>query len=100
MSQSISEKGPLTFGRWVGEVLSESNKKQLWVPPGFAHGFLTRSDRADFLYKTTNFYSPECERCIMWNDPQIGIPWPFDGEPLVSAKDARGVSLSEAEVFD
>lgn len=92
-------KGSLTFGQWVGEVLSESNKKQLWIPPGFAHAFLTLSESADFLYKTTDFYSPESERCIKWNDPQIGIAWPFDGEPLVSAKDARGVSLSQAELF-
>jgi dTDP-4-dehydrorhamnose 3,5-epimerase len=92
-------KGSPTFGQWVGEVLSESNKKQLWIPPGFAHAFLTLSESADFLYKTTDFYSPESERCIKWNDPQIGIAWPFDGEPLVSAKDARGVSLSQAELF-
>jgi dTDP-4-dehydrorhamnose 3,5-epimerase len=92
-------KGSPTFGQWVGEVLSESNKKQLWIPPGFAHAFLTLSESADFLYKTTDFYSPESERCIKWNDPQIGITWPFDGEPLVSAKDAKGVSLSQAELF-
>jgi dTDP-4-dehydrorhamnose 3,5-epimerase len=92
-------KGSPTFGRWVGEVLSEINKKQLWVPPGFAHAFLTLSESADFLYKTTNFYSPEAERCIKWNDPQIGISWPLDGEPLVSAKDANGFLLSQAEVF-
>ena len=93
-------RGSPAFGQWVGEILSESNRKQLWVPPGFAHAFLTLSDSADFLYKTTDFYSPESERCIMWNDPQIGIQWPFDSEPLVSAKDAKGVSLSEAKVFD
>jgi dTDP-4-dehydrorhamnose 3,5-epimerase len=93
-------KGSPTFGRWVGEVLSESNKKQLWVPPGFAHAFLTLSDSADFLYKTTDFYSPESERCIMWNDAQIGIKWPCDGEPLLSPKDAEGMSFSQAEVFD
>ena len=92
-------KGSLTFGHWVGEVLSESNKKQLWIPPGFAHAFLTLSESADFLYKTTDFYSPESERCIKWNDPQIGIAWPFDGNPLVSAKDAQGVPLSQAELF-
>ena len=66
-------KGSPTFGQWVGEILSESNKRQLWIPPGFAHGFVTLSDSADFLYKTSDFYTPTAERCIMWNDPQIGI---------------------------
>ena len=92
-------KGSPTFGQWVGEVLTESNKKQLWIPPGFAHALLTLSESADFLYKTTDFYSPESERCIKWNDPQIGITWPFHGNPLVSAKDAQGVPLSQAELF-
>ena len=91
--------GSPTFGRWVGEVLSEQNKRQLWIPPGFAHGFVTLSETADFLYKTTDFYAPQAERCIAWNDPAIGIGWPYDGEPHVSAKDALGVGLGEAEVF-
>jgi dTDP-4-dehydrorhamnose 3,5-epimerase len=89
-----------TFGRWVGDVLSESNKKQLWIPPGFAHGFVTLSESADFLYKTTDFYAPPAERCIRWNDPAIGIRWPEVGEPLVSAKDAQGLPLSEAAIFE
>ena len=91
--------GSPTFGRWVGEVLSEQNKRQLWIPPGFAHGFVTLSETADFLYKTTDFYAPQAERCIAWNDPAIGIHWPYDGEPQVSAKDALGVGLGGAEVF-
>jgi dTDP-4-dehydrorhamnose 3,5-epimerase len=93
-------KGSPTFGHWVGEVLSDSNKKQMWIPPGFAHGFLTLSESADFLYKTTGFYSSDLERCIKWNDPETGIRWPFNGEPLVSPKDGKGASLSNAEVFD
>jgi dTDP-4-dehydrorhamnose 3,5-epimerase len=92
-------RGSPTFGQWVGEVLSESNKRQLWIPPGFAHAFLTLSDSADFLYKTTDFYAPAAERCIVWNDPEIGILWPFEGQPLVSAKDAEGRALKDAELF-
>ena len=91
--------GSPTFGQWVGEVLSETNKKQLWIPPGFAHAFVTLSDSADFLYKTTDFYAPAAERCIRWNDPQIGIRWPLEGEPLVSPKDAQGLPLSQADLF-
>jgi dTDP-4-dehydrorhamnose 3,5-epimerase len=90
--------GSPTFGRWVGEVLSEQNKRQLWIPPGFAHGFVTLSETADFLYKTTDFYAPQAERCIAWNDPAIGIRWPYEGQPQVSAKDALGVGLGGAEV--
>lgn len=88
-----------TFGRWVGEVLSEDNKKQMWIPEGFAHGFLTLSESADFLYKTTNCYSPELERCIAWNDPDLAIEWPIVGEPLLSAKDINGLSLTDADLF-
>lgn len=88
-----------TFGRWVGAHLSAENKRQMWVPPGFAHGFVVLSDDAEFLYKTTDFYAPEHERCIVWNDSAIGIDWPLVGEPLLSAKDRQGHSLKNAEVF-
>lgn len=87
------------FGRWVGVELSEDNHRQLWVPPGFAHGFLVLSDSADFLYKTTDYYAPEHERSVLWNDPAIGIDWPLPGEPLLSGKDQAGVLLKDAEVF-
>jgi dTDP-4-dehydrorhamnose 3,5-epimerase len=90
--------GSPTFGEWVGEVLSESNKKQLWIPPGFAHGFLTLSESADFLYKTTCFYSPSTERCILWNDPMLGILWPNLEKHFVSAKDSKGSSFNTAEL--
>jgi dTDP-4-dehydrorhamnose 3,5-epimerase len=82
-----------TFGRWVGETLSAENKKQLWVPRGFAHGFLTLTDSAEFLYKTTDYYAPEHERCIAWNDPKIGIKWPLTVEPVLSTKDQHGAAL-------
>jgi dTDP-4-dehydrorhamnose 3,5-epimerase len=88
-----------TFGRWVGVELSADNHRMLWVPPGFAHGFLVLSDTADFLYKTTDVYAPGYERTIAWNDPAIGIEWPLAGEPVLSAKDRRGAGLGEAEVF-
>lgn len=88
-----------TFGQWVGVELSESNHRQLWVPSGFAHGFLVTSDSADFLYKTTDYYAPEHERCIAWNDPGIGVAWPLEGAPQLSAKDLTGLHLAEAEVF-
>lgn len=88
-----------TFGRWVGEILSEQNKRQLWVPEGFAHGFFVLSESADFLYKTTNYYAPEHERCIIWNDPEVGIDWPTNGQPLLSDKDALGLSFSKADYF-
>ena len=84
------------FGRWVGVELTEDNHKQMWVPPGLAHGFLVLSDTADFLYKTTDYYAPEFERCIAWNDPTIGIQWPEDSAPKLSAKDAQGKSLAQA----
>jgi len=89
-----------TFGKWVGAVLSAENKQQLWIPTGFAHGFITLSETAEFVYKTTDFYSAKSERCIAWNDPQIAIDWPFEGEPLLSAKDQQGVALCQADVFD
>ena len=88
------------FGQWVGVELSEDNQRQLWVPPGFAHGFLVTGDSADFLYKTTDYYAPQHERCIAWNDPALAIRWPdVGGVPQVSAKDAAGASLAEAQVF-
>ena len=83
-------KSSPTFGQWVGAELSEDNQHQLWVPPGFAHGFVVLSESADFLYKTTDYYAPEHERCIAWNDPQLAIRWPYEGEPRLSAKDAQG----------
>jgi dTDP-4-dehydrorhamnose 3,5-epimerase len=88
-----------TFGKWVGAELSEENHREFWVPAGFAHGFLVLSESADFLYKTTDYYAPEHERCIAWNDPAIGIEWPLSGEPKLSAKDAQGRSLQDAEIF-
>ncbi len=87
------------FGLWVGVELSEHNHRQLWVPAGFAHGFLVTSESADFLYKTTDYYAPEHERCIAWNDPAIGIQWPLDGGPQLSAKDQQGRLLAQAEVY-
>lgn len=92
-------KSSPNFGNWVGVHLSAQNKRQLWVPAGFAHGFVTLSESAEFLYKTTDYWFPEFERSIVWNDPRIGIEWPYDGEPLVAAKDAAGKRLAEAEVF-
>jgi dTDP-4-dehydrorhamnose 3,5-epimerase len=88
-----------TFGRWVGVELSEENQRQLWVPPGFAHGFLVLSEFADFLYKTTDYYAPEHERCIAWNDPQLDIQWPGQIVPQLSVKDAAGRLFSQAEYF-
>ncbi|RYH68010.1 MAG: dTDP-4-dehydrorhamnose 3,5-epimerase [Alcaligenaceae bacterium] len=93
-------KSSKTFGQWVGVELSDDNQKQLWVPPGFAHGFLVLSETADFLYKTTEYYAPAHERCIVWNDAEIGIEWPDIGEaPKLSGKDAAGASFVAAEVF-
>lgn len=92
-------KSSPTFGKWVGEVLSAENKKQMWVPPGFAHGFVVLSISAEFLYKTTAYYAPQFERCIMWNDPVLNIDWGLDDMPLLSAKDANGTTLHEAELF-
>lgn len=88
-----------TFGKWVGAVLSAENKKQLWVPEGFGHGFVVLSDVAEFLYKTTDYYAPEHERCIMWNDPDLAIDWPMQGEPVLSAKDSQGAAFKRADVF-
>ena len=87
-----------TFGQWIGEILSGDNKKQLWIPEGFAHGFLTLSDTAEFLYKTTDFYSPEHEQSILWNDKTIGIDWPMQ-EVSLSSKDSAAVSFKEANYF-
>jgi dTDP-4-dehydrorhamnose 3,5-epimerase len=88
-----------TFGKWVGAELSEENQQQIWVPPGFAHGFVVISETADVLYKTTEYYAPEHERCIAWDDPSIAIEWPALLEPKLSDKDKRGLSLQAAEVF-
>ena len=88
-----------TFGQWTGTILSAENKRLLWIPEGFAHGFLVLSEMADFVYKTTCYYAPAHERCVSWNDPDIGIAWPLQGAPLVSAKDQQGVALRDAEVF-
>ena len=93
-------KSSKTFGHWVGELLSSENKRQLWVPEGFAHGFIVLSDYAEFLYKTTDYYAPEYERCIAWNDPELNIAWPIDGTPTLSAKDSLGLQFAESEVFD
>lgn len=93
-------RGEPTFGQWVGEILSADNKRQLWIPEGFAHGFLVLSDDAEFLYKTTDYWYPEHERCIRWDDPELGIAWPLRGaSPIVSAKDSAGVGFAQAVVF-
>jgi dTDP-4-dehydrorhamnose 3,5-epimerase len=92
-------KSSATFGQWYGVELSADNKRQLWIPPGFAHGFMVTSEHAEFLYKTTDYWAPEHERAVLWNDPAIGIDWPLDGAPLLSAKDQAAVALAEAEVF-
>mgnify|MGYP001176899549 FL=1 len=92
-------KNSQTFGRWVGVLLSAENKQQLWVPEGFAHGFLVLSETAEFLYKTTDYYAPEYERSLLWNDPGLGIDWPIEGEPTLAAKDAAAKRLFEAEIF-
>ena len=89
-----------TFGRHVAVTLSAENKRMLWVPPGFAHGFCVTSESADFLYKTTDYWYPEHERTLLWNDPALGIAWPVDGTPLVAAKDAAGTPLANAELYD
>lgn len=90
-----------TFGKWVGVTLSAENKRQLWIPEGFAHGFIVTSESAEFLYKTTDYWSPQHERSLLWNDPAIGIEWPIDSQhpPLLSAKDQVGQLLADAEIF-
>lgn len=92
-------KSSPTFGQWVAEELSEDNHRQLWVPPGFAHGFVVLSDTAEFLYKTTDYYAPAHERCILWNDETLAIHWPAGIQPILSAKDAQGKAFVDAEVF-
>jgi len=92
-------KSSPTFGKWVGAVLSARNAKQLWIPEGFAHGFVTLSETAEFLYKTTNYYAPELERCIAWNDSTVNVSWPLDSAPILSKKDQAGTSFSDAEIF-
>ncbi|NIC41461.1 dTDP-4-dehydrorhamnose 3,5-epimerase [Aquabacterium sp. A08] len=88
-----------TFGQWVGEVLSASNHKQMWIPPGFAHGFLTLSESAEFLYKTTDYWYSEHERSLLWSDSQLDIHWPLQGEPLLAAKDVAALTFRQAELF-
>ena len=88
------------FGKWDGVVLSGDNRRQLWVPPGFAHGFVVTSDAAEFLYKTTDYWYPEFERSLLWNDPAVGVQWPLQGPPQLAAKDAAGKPLAEAQTFD
>ncbi len=88
-----------SFGRWVGTRLSAQNQRQLWIPEGFAHGFVVLSESAEFLYKTTDYYAPEHERSLLWNDPALGIQWPIDEPPQLSAKDQAGKPLSETELF-
>lgn len=92
-------KSSSTFGQWVGATLSAENKRQMWIPAGFAHGFVVTSDTAEFLYKTTDYWAPEHERCIAWDDPAIGIDWPVNGAPILSTKDQKGLLLADAEVF-
>lgn len=88
-----------TFGQWVGAILSADNKHQLWVPEGFAHGFVVLSESAEFLYKTTDYYAPYFERCIIWNDKELAVDWPISGDPSLSNKDAQGSAFKTAEVF-
>ncbi len=92
-------KSSPTFGQWVGVELNADNHHQLWVPPGFAHGFVVLSETAEFLYKTTDYYAPEYERCIVWDDAALAIDWRYQGAPNLSAKDAQGLSLAQADVF-
>jgi dTDP-4-dehydrorhamnose 3,5-epimerase len=89
-----------SFGRWVGEALSAESKRQLWIPEGFAHGFVVLSDDAECLYKATDYYAPQHERCIAWNDPTIEIQWPFEGAPVLSGKDRQGITFDRAECYE
>jgi dTDP-4-dehydrorhamnose 3,5-epimerase len=89
-----------TFGKWVGVVLSAENKRQLWIPPGFAHGFFVMRNDTEYLYKVTDYYAPQHERCIRWDDPAIGIEWPMTQAPMLSGKDQQGLALSQAAVFE
>lgn len=91
-------RGSETYGKWVGQILSAENKRQMWIPEGFAHGFIVLSDSAEFLYKTTDYWYPEFERCIAWNDPDLAIAWPLNGQPIVSDKDRTGKRLSNADL--
>ena len=93
-------KSSPTFGKWVGFTLSAENKQLAWIPPGFAHGFCVTSDSAEFLYKTTDYYAPAHERCLLWNDPALGIQWPVAGPPTLAAKDAAGLPLAQCELFN
>lgn len=93
-------KSSPTFGKWYGQILSAENKLQMWVPPGFAHGFLVLSDSAEFLYKTTDYYAPEYERCIQWDDKTLNIQWNLTENPILSEKDKKGVSFESAELFE
>lgn len=92
-------KSSPSFGQWVGYLLSAENKRQLWIPPGFAHGFLVVSEMAEVLYKTTDYYAPQHERCILWDDPDLAIAWPLSASPILSAKDQAGKPFKTAEVF-
>ena len=92
-------RSSLTFGKWTGTILSTDNKRELWIPEGFAHGFLVLSESADFVYKATDYYAPEHERSLLWNDPDIGIEWPLKSEPVLAAKDRAGKRLRDAETF-
>jgi dTDP-4-dehydrorhamnose 3,5-epimerase len=93
-------RGSPSFGQWQGAYLSADNKRQLWIPEGFAHGFVVLSESAEFLYKTTDYYAPEHERCIAWNDPELAIDWRYDGDPVLSEKDRAGARFRDAELFD
>lgn len=99
VSVDLRKKSP-TFGQWTGVILSAENKRQLWIPEGFAHGFVVLSDFAECLYKTTDYWAPEHERCIIWNDPAIGIDWPINTTPLMAVKDKKGKLLADAELFE
>ena len=94
------QRGHPEYGRWTGSLLSGKNMRQMWIPPGFAHGFVVLSEQAHFLYKTTDYYAPEFERSLIWNDPDVAIDWPIDGTPILAAKDANAPRLQDADVFE